>query len=101
MVEPQSRTLDYRWGVCDASEPAGVRTIKGYVTFLERQTSLGATIGYRVIFSDPDGMPISNFSIEDFALFASAVSLARKELGLTADDSPEPIASLVKLAASA
>ncbi len=101
MAEPQSRTLEYRWGVCDASEPEGIRVIKGYVTFLERQTGSGATLAYRLIFSDPDGLPISNFSIEDFALFNSAVNLARKELGLPVDDSPEPIAALVKLAASA
>ncbi len=98
MVEPQSRTLEYRWGVCDASEPEGVRTIKGYVTFLERQTGSGATLAYTLLFSNQDGLPISNFSIEDFSLFASAANLARKELGLPVEDSPDPIAALVKLA---
>lgn len=98
MVEPQSQTAEYRWGVCDASEPAGVRTVKGYVTILDRQTPSSAPIGYRVIFSDPNGLSISNFSIEDFELFTSAVLLARKELGLPVSDSPEPIAALVELA---
>lgn len=101
MIEPQSRTLEYRWGVCAIDEPANIRVIKGYVTVLSRQTSSGAALSYRLIFSDPDGLPISNFSVENFVLFVNAAHLAMKELGLPAGDNPNPSAVLVKLATSA
>jgi hypothetical protein len=78
----QSKTLEYRWGVVAASEPVGIRTIRGYVTILERQNARGGPLGYHILFFDVDGRPIQSFLVDDFPLFTSAAYLAWKELGL-------------------
>ena len=80
--EPETVTVTYRWGVVAADEPVDVRTIKGYVTILEHQNSLGAPMSYSILFFDADGLPISHFGAEDFSLFVGAAILAWGELGL-------------------
>ncbi len=96
----QSVTIEYRWGVVAANEPVGIRTIKGYVTILERQISSGAPESYHILFFDINGLPIQSFLGEDFPLFADAAYMAWKELGLPdIGGSPgESLAALVPLA---
>lgn len=99
----QSQTLEYRWGVVDASEPEDIRLVRGYVTILERQSPTDAPLTYQLLFFHVDGRPMVAFSIEDFLLFTSAAALALDELGLPVDGGPlqlatPPAAVLVPLA---
>ena len=100
----QSRTLEYRWGVVDASEPPDIRLVRGYVTILEHQTTAeGAFLTYKLLFFDPDGRPLTAFPSQDFLLFASAAALAMAELeggeyADVVDNGPPPLATLVTLA---
>lgn len=96
----QSVTIEYRWGVVANDEPVGVRTIRGYVTILERQNARGGPESYHIVFFDVDGRPIQSFLGEDFPLFADAAYMAWKELGLPdIGDSPgKSLATLVPLA---
>lgn len=95
----QSKTLEYRWGVVASNEPVGIRTIRGYVTILDRRNAVDGPIGYHILFFDPDGRPIQNFLADDFPLFVSAADAAWKELGLPAIGSfDSQIATLVPLA---
>ena len=101
----QSRTLEYRWGVVDASEPPDIRPVRGYVTVLEHQSPAdSAFVTYKLLFSDDEGRPLTAFPSQDFGLFASAAVLAMAEVeGAEACDDalangPSPIAVLVPLA---
>lgn len=97
----QSITVEYKWGVVDASEPVDIRLVRGYVIILERQSPTGATLTYQLLFFHVDGRPMVAFPVEDFLLFASAAALALAELGLPLDGWPladSPAAALVPLA---
>ena len=99
----QSRTLEYRWGVVDASEPPDIRLVLGYVTVLEhRSPADGPFVNYKLLFFDADGRPLTTFPAHEFALFASAAALAMAELEEEAADvwenGPVPLAVLVPLA---
>lgn len=96
----QSKTSEYRWGVVASDEPVGIRTIRGYVTILDRRNAQDSPIGYHILFFDPDGRPIQSFLADDFPLFTSAAYLAWKELGLPdIEGSPDDrqVATLVSL----
>ncbi len=99
----QSRTLEYRWGVVDASEPPDIRPVRGYVTVLEhRSPAEGPLVTYRLMFFDGDGNQLTAFPSGDFQLFASAAALAMAELEEEAADAlengPPSLAVLVPLA---
>lgn len=101
----QSVTTEYRWGVVDASEPPDIRPVRGYVTVLEhRSPADGPLVTYRLLFSDADGLPLTTFPSQDFALMASAAGLAMAELedeeaaSSMLANGPPPHAVLVPLA---
>ena len=101
----QSRTLEYRWGVVDSSEPPDIRLVRGYVTILEhRSPADSALVTYKLLFFDADGNQLTAFPSQDFVLMASAAVLAMAEVeGEEACDAelyngPFPIAALVTLA---
>ena len=101
----QSRTLEYRWGVVDSSEPPDIRPVRGYVTVLEHRSPADSeSPTYKLLFSDAEGRPLTAFPSQEFGLFASAAVLAMAEVeGVEACDSelyngPFPIAVLVPLA---
>ena len=101
----QSRTLEYRWGVVDASEPPDIRPVRGYVTVLEHQSPAdSAFVTYKLLFSDEEGHSLTAFPSQDFGLFASAAVLAMAEVeGVEAcdaelDNGPSHLAVLVPLA---
>ena len=77
----QSRTLEYRWGVVDASEPPDIRPVRGYVTVLEHQSPAdSAFVTYKLLFSDAEGRSLTAFPSQDFGLFASAAVLVMAEV---------------------
>ena len=98
----QSITKEYRWGLVASDEPVGIRTIRGYVTILDRRNARDAPIGYHILFFDAGGRPIQSFLADDFPLFVSAAYAAWHELGLPdIGGSPGPgerIATLIPLA---
>lgn len=101
----QSRTMEYRWGVVDASEPPDLRLVLGFVTVLEhRSPADGPFVDYKVMFFDVNGLPLTSFPPHQLALMASAGALAMAELEEESVDAlengPPPIAVLVPLAAS-
>ena len=91
-------TKEYRWGIVAADEPAGVRSVRGFVTVLEFCTPSGAPLDYHLVFFGVDGRPLDRFEAEDFRLFACAGGLALDELGRPHKDSPEHAAELIVLA---
>lgn len=78
----QARTTEYRWPVVDATEPKGVRTIRGYVTILLGQTEGGAPLSCHVMFQDVEGRPFQSIDIEDIDIFYDAAQAALVEMGL-------------------
>ena len=77
----QSITIEYRWGVVDASEPSDIRTVRGYVSILEHQSPAdSAVVTYKLMFFDVNGLPIQSFPSQDFLLLASAAALAMAEV---------------------
>lgn len=100
--EPESVTTAYRWGVVANDEPVGVRTVRGYVSILERRNAADGPISYYILFFDADGRPIQSFLADDFPLFADAAFAAWKELGLPGVGGGPGglIATLVPLAAA-
>ncbi len=93
----QRITREYRWGIVDANEPPGVRTIRGFVTVLEFCAPNGAPLDYVVAFFDTDGRPIPTFQADEFKLFACAAGLAMKALGLPHEESSGHPAELIVL----
>ena len=103
----QSRTLEYRWGVVDASEPPDIRPVRGYVTVLEHQSPAdSAFVTYSLLFADAEGRSLSVFPSQGFGLFASAAVLAMAEVkgeepcDVELYTDPFPLAVLVPLALS-
>ncbi len=99
----QSRTLEYRWGIVDASEPPDIRLVVGFVTVLEhRSPAEGPFVNYKIMFFDSDGQPLTSFPPQQLALLASAGALAMAELEEESADAlengPTPTAVLVPLA---
>lgn len=96
---PESVVRTYRWGVVAADEPAGVRTVRGFIAVLEFCTPSGAPLNYQLAFFNIDGRPLDHFGADDFPLFACAAGLAMAELGLPPHkDSPGHVAELIVLA---
>ena len=92
-------TKTYRWGVVAADEPAGVRSVRGFVTVLEFCLPSGAPTSYQLVFFGSDGRPLERFEVDDFRLFACAAGLVLVELGLpTPKSSLDHVAELVVLA---
>ena len=92
-------TKTYRWGIVSTNEPAGVRSVRGFVTVLEFCLPSGAPTSYQVVFFDTDGRPLDRFEVDTFRLFACAAGLALEELGLHAPKSSlDHVAALIVLA---
>lgn len=95
----QRVTKEWCWGVVDAREPAGIRTVRGFVSVLAFCAPEGAPLAYYLVFFDVDVKPLDRFGVEDFQLFACAAGLALDELGLPHSGGDlEHIAELVVLA---
>ena len=70
---PESVIASYRWAIFDASEPKGVRTVRGYLIILEERTPNGAPLEWVTSYHDANGQPKHRFTSGEQAIFASAV----------------------------
>ena len=74
--EPESVIASYRWAIFDASEPKGVRTVRGYIIILEERARSGAPIEWVTSYHDADGRPKHRFGTDEQRIFASAAEQA-------------------------
>ena len=72
--EPESVIASYRWAIFDASEPKGVRIVRGYIIILEERTvGTGAPLEWVTSYHDAEGQPKHRFTSGEQAIFGSAV----------------------------
>lgn len=77
----QGNTKEWRWPVVDATEPPGIRVIRGYVTVLEHRPPGGGS-HHTIHFADADRQPIGGFTQDELWMFMDAAAAALQELGL-------------------
>ena len=73
---PESVIASYRWAIFDASEPKGVRTVRGYIIILEERTPNGAPLEWITSYHDANGQPKHRFVTDEQRIFASAAEQA-------------------------
>lgn len=73
-------THQWRYPVVDRREPMGVRTVKGYVYVLRRET--GGAPQHSVSLTDVNDVPLHTLTFEEFWVFIGAVRETMKEIGL-------------------
>lgn len=74
----QGVTHEWRYPVIDRREPVGVRTIKGYITLLRRES--GGRPQFSMLLLDSEGVPIVTWERDDFWLFVGAARAAIEEV---------------------
>jgi len=74
----QGITHEWRYPVIDRREPAGVRTIKGYISLMRRES--GGRPHFTMLLLDSEGAPVITWERDDFWLFVGAARAAIEEV---------------------